>query len=293
MALKTKIGEDEKFIYYTVNINGKDVRAYEAKDGSGSGFDLNDLAIAKGYTSVDQLKEAHPEIPIESKKGLNIQDPSNLNTVRSSQSSGSWREWAGINGAIEKPLDIVFWAGGSLDEAVEGTAPITFLANGQASFGKGAHIFYADGSASLANGKLNYDSSGNLKTEGTLESNKNGNRIVVDSESRSIKMYDKHNEVVLDIAFYENGDNTGADVHYYSFNESREINSAMRILGGNMTMYNGDIDRSNQMFHIGMVGDTGILEFNIDKDALPSSRSNASVGGVYSDGETLKIRKSN
>ncbi|WP_303897510.1 phage tail protein [Dysgonomonas mossii] len=98
-----------------------------------------------------------------------------------------WIEKAGINGAAVNPDDVVAYFGGSLDDAISGLASI---------------IFRMDGSGQLAKGNISWDALGALLTRGKFESNIDGNKVVIDPTTRSLKMLDEENREIL-VAVFE------------------------------------------------------------------------------------------
>lgn len=122
---------------------------------------------------------------------------------------------------------------------------------------------------------------------GKVTSNSNGNRIEIDSETRTIKMIDKFGSVLVEMGFYEYGDDTGAEIVYKSYDADRNISSSMRILGGSISLYHGDVGQSRNyasIFH------DGKIRFSLDPDQMPN-RNEAYDGQTYLDGETIKLKR--
>lgn len=94
---------------------------------------------------------------------------------------GEWVEKAGINGAAVNPDDVVAYFGGSLDDAIAALASI---------------IFRMDGSGHLAKGNISWNALGELLTRGKFESNINGNRIIIDPDTRDIKLINTDGKVL-------------------------------------------------------------------------------------------------
>ncbi len=97
-----------------------------------------------------------------------------------------WQEKAGINGAAMNTDEVVAYFGGSLDDAVEGKTPIGFK---------------VDGSGWLANQNILWDALGNLLLSGKFESNKDGNRIEIDPEDRSLKLINDIGQTLIQMSF--------------------------------------------------------------------------------------------
>lgn len=108
------------------------------------------------------------------------------------KSGNEWKEAAGISGIFEEADDVAFWAGGTFEDAINNLAAI---------------IFRMDGSGQLAKGNILWDALGNLLMSGKFESNNDGNKVVIDPETRSLKMLDVDNREILTMKFeqYENG----------------------------------------------------------------------------------------
>lgn len=73
--------------------------------------------------------------------------------------------------------------------------------DGTASFGNGTHIFNPDGSLNLANGNLLYDLINGLSVTGKIQSNTNGNRIIIDPDDRSFKMLNPDGKEIFILNF--------------------------------------------------------------------------------------------
>lgn len=99
---------------------------------------------------------------------------------------GEWIERAGINGAAMNEDDVVAYFGGSIEDAVEGKVPIGFK---------------MDGSGWLANQNIIWDALGNLLLSGQFESNKDGNRIIIDPEDRSLKFMNDIGQTLIHMYF--------------------------------------------------------------------------------------------
>lgn len=81
---------------------------------------------------------------------------------------------------------------------------------GAAMFGKGAHLFNADGSLDLANESIIWDLINGLLVRGKIESNEKGNRVVIDPVSRSIIMLDASDNKLSEYTFDSEEGNRGA-----------------------------------------------------------------------------------
>lgn len=123
---------------------------------------------------------------------------------------------------------------------------------------------------------------------GKVTSNANGNRIEIDPETRTIKMIDKFGSILVEMGFYEYGNDTGAEIVYKSYDSNRNVNSSMRFLGGTVMLYHGDTEQRNNYASISHSGKT---RFSLDPDQM-QNRNEAYWSQMYLDGETLKIKRS-
>lgn len=171
--------------------------------------------------------------------------------------------------------------------------------NGAVKIANGKILLNKDGSGQLANGNIKWDADGNVEMVGDflgkITSNIDGNKIVIDpsKDSQGIKMYDRFGNLVCDMSFYEyniGGYYTGANIVYKSYDENRNVDSSMRILGGTVDLYYGNEGVENSYASIRHSGKT---RFNIDPSQMPS-RSDAYYGDVYFDvaTESLKLKYS-
>lgn len=218
--------------------------------------------------------------------------------------------------------DVAFWAGGKLEDAIytmmnpnamnppEGKNPASFVVtHGGTVIANHAiirgNIYATDGVFSgtvyATDGKFTgdiYSENAYIRGEihgtsgtfnGKITSNINGNRIEIDPETRTIRMIDKFGSVLVEMGFYDYGGNeTGAEIVYKSYDESRNVNSSMRILGGTVNLFYGDAGTPNYYASISHDGKT---RFNLDPLQMPS-RSDAYYGDVYFDvaTESLKLK---
>lgn len=189
------------------------------------------------------------------------------------KAGNEWKEHAGISGILEEGDDPAFWAGGTFEDALNNIANI---------------ILRMDGSGHLASGNILWDVLGNLLISGRFESNKNGNRIVIDPETRSLKML--HNDLeIFNLNFFINGSYVGPQMRFNLWDES--TNKIMRYLeisgeafiineytsnGGVKTFFN--IDIANKKIWI-------------DADQLPQSKEDSYAREMYMDGEFVKINR--
>lgn len=146
---------------------------------------------------------------------------------------------AGMSGVCNNNSDVAFWAGGDLSSAINtamnpfavesrsetGLAPFvvthggTIVANravirgtifatsgvfsGEVTIADGKIQLNKDGSGRLADGNIIWTKDGDLFIAGKFESNKNGNRIIIDPYSRSIQMSDRAGNIISNWSFGE------------------------------------------------------------------------------------------
>lgn len=128
---------------------------------------------------------------------------------------GVWTEQGGISANID---NIMLWAGGTYDQAKVGTAKT---------------ILYHDGSG---------------KWTGKLESNSNGNRIIIDPSDRSLKMMDTLNRNVSSIEWYTNN---GVSIPRISLNvitSSGAVSTRTAITGGGVATYSSSGSLMGSLF---------------------------------------------
>jgi hypothetical protein len=102
------------------------------------------------------------------------------------KAGNEWKEHAGISGIYEEENDPAFWAGGTFEDALENLANI---------------ILRMDGSGQLAKGNILWDILGNLTMLGKFESNKDGDRIIIDPEERSLKFINDIGQTLIHMYF--------------------------------------------------------------------------------------------
>lgn len=162
---------------------------------------------------------------------------------------------------------------------------------GYAWFGAGNVGFGSDGSGWLAAGNIHWTKDGHLFTSGRHESNSQGNRIVIDPQSRSLKMINSKGNVVLNASFYEHeGLETGSDIYSYTYDSEGNILGAMRVMGGRVMLYKGDPEdhTANWLMDIGNIDDK--ISWNINKKAMPKQGEQIYENQVYLDGNFLKLK---
>ena len=186
------------------------------------------------------------------------------------KAGNEWKEHAGISGIYEEDDDIAFWAGGTLEDAINKLAAI---------------IFKMDGSGQLAKGNILWDALGNLKLSGKFETSASGRRVVIDNESATITIYNVSGEETLKIKF----DNQISGGHEFSNIEMKTkvgssgsieyktFLSPLQIIMSTVT--NGVSETKFSAFANGTVYMPAIMDHN------PSSKS----GVLWRNGNNLMI----
>lgn len=164
-------------------------------------------------------------------------------------SGNVWSEQGGISANTD---NIMLWAGGTYSQAKAGTAKT---------------ILYHDGSG---------------KWTGKLESNSDGNRIIIDPSARAVKMYN-NNLSVLNMYFYQWQQNTGSKIEMMMYSGST-IKSQCEVSADGFDARSP----SGTSFFSASVTNEKIW---INAALLPQSRDAAYPREVYMDGEILKVKR--
>ncbi len=278
---------------YLININDTDVRVYESTKTSRFGFNMKDLAKAFNYQTVEefqtseQWKEFSSQISENLKKNTGNEEEAQIGKVsdiigdvptastlsaKSAKATSQWVERAGINGALTSPDDVFLYGGGTLDEAVAGITPI---------------LFRADGSGHVANRNISWDALGNLLVRGIFESNEDGNRIIINPTTRSIKMIDDEDKEVMDISFQKDAE-YGYVYPKIVMNGGVSFNkSTIEIEPHQVLVYSGEDSSSDKTT---LLGQGSMYVWEKDKGFIGLNATNASIRLInYQTGKTLDI----
>ena len=192
---------------------------------------------------------------------------------------GEWVEKAGINGAAVNPDDVVAYFGGSLDDAIAGLASI---------------IFRMDGSGHLAKGNISWNALGELLTRGKFESNKDGDRIIIDPDTRSIKLLNNEGIVIgywsfsydyCKINMTGNGSNLDITPAYMIMrNNTGKVDISPGMIEISTFESDGQTEKTN--FSINYMNETNTLK--VIAKWLPTSAANLEVGQIWNDNGVLK-----
>jgi hypothetical protein len=186
---------------------------------------------------------------------------------------GVFKAMAGLNGLLQSDEDVAFWIGGDLDDAIQRKTPLGYL---------------ADGSGWMANNMINWEIVEGvlaMVVTGKYQTAKEGERIEIDPETRSIKMIDENENIIVNISFDKQGEGITAQMRVNNYIGDSQIGSTI-ITGDKISM----IDKyQSEYFRVG--SNNGKLDLKLD--GIPESRENtAGPKRLYVDeGETLKLRK--
>lgn len=147
-----------------------------------------------------------------------------------------WQENSGINGINQNPDDVAFWAGGTLDQA------INLVENPNATEDV-AQIVITHGGKIIANEAL---------LRGRFESNHNGDRIIIDPTRRAIVIQDKN----------------GVENTYWGFENSEDVYSRIKFErptpGGFITA---------MLDTLGIILETPVYKSSLSQQSFELSRS--------------------
>lgn len=179
---------------------------------------------------------------------------------------GEWKANAGINGVGGESDDVAFWAGGTLDQAVN------LVANPDATEDV-AQIVITHGGKIIANEAL---------LRGRFESNHNGNRIVIDPSLRALRLVESGGKLVGDWSFLSK--HSVLSVYHQPAENIRE---EVQIQGNTVKIgkYNEDGDYTPYA----SFGTSGIW-FNPLIIPTASRYPELSNGQWYRDGENIKMK---
>lgn len=159
----------------------------------------------------------------------------------------------------------MFWTGGTYGQAVNNEAKI---------------VLRHDGSGFLANKNISWNTSGDLSIIGKIQTSDNGNRIIIDPSTRSIRMINDKNSLTGEILF---NDMTGYQslpaFHIYMRNASSGVSNYRVSMG---------------YFGFGSYDNGGNVLFNISPSGLMTFPYMSTVdpkvkGAIWRDGNMLKI----
>ncbi|MDR1121808.1 MAG: hypothetical protein LBM08_12935 [Dysgonamonadaceae bacterium] len=141
-----------------------------------------------------------------------------------------------------------------------------------------------DGSGSLGNGNLSWNTKGDMNITGAFNSNGDGNRIIINPIGRYIEFINSNDEVLGYMSFWGNDNWSEPNVFFQNYRDGA-IQGSFAIHGSTIRMK----DRNAETVWEKSVYGDGSLHFYIKPDSLPASGSGLLPGTVWRDGTTLKI----
>lgn len=161
--------------------------------------------------------------------------------------------------------NVAFWAGGTYSQAVSNTAKL---------------VLRHDGSGFLAGKNISWTTAGDATFTGKIQSTSNGNRIIIDPSSRSLKFTNSSNYLAGEILFNSNTEyQPYPEINLYLRNPSTgAVVRRTSLQGGGLLFYEGTSQTPFASFTGGALrlGDIGTTDPHVK-------------GAVWRDGTTLKI----
>lgn len=159
--------------------------------------------------------------------------------------------------------------------------------DGSALFGKGAHLFNADGSLSLANNNIIWNLLNGLIVTGKYQSALSGRRFVIDPNRVNLSMYTDDDALNLEIQADPSGSTA---INMYDGNP-RFLRT--RIDVNSVRLFDSDPSRGRDIF---ISPDATIFNCplylrheRLSLVNIPTSPNNLALGEVWNDNGTLKI----
>lgn len=112
--------------------------------------------------------------------------------------------------------------------------------------GNGINAMHADGSVSFCNGKISWGINGIPTIEGKIVTASNGNRIEIDAETNSLKMYNENGYKVFEIVFRESSHSTSTNPISHSIIYSYDVDSNGDIISTTAIQSNSIFIESRQ-----------------------------------------------
>jgi hypothetical protein len=145
---------------------------------------------------------------------------------------------SGINGIYNNDDDPAIWAGGSFDDAIRTVQKFIDNPNyepTEAEWAEMANIVFTHGGDGFFRGYI-YALGGLFR--GKIESNFNGNKIVIDPEDRSLKMFNSNGWLSLSMTFSQSevGSHNDAKINVYTYKENGEVLQNTQISPGGVSV---------------------------------------------------------
>ncbi len=153
---------------------------------------------------------------------------------------------------------------------------------GAAMFGKGSQIFNADGSFSLAGGNILWDLINGLNVTGKFESQKNGDRILINPESKAITFENSRKQIAGHWSFFD----TGSVIQV--FHRFAEYQLEETHINGNTISFT----KRNTNSGLAYFSRVGVLGIKFDIKIFPTKNNLADIeiGEFYRDGDVIKMK---
>lgn len=151
---------------------------------------------------------------------------------------------AGISGIYNDDTDVAFWAGGTFEQAI---ATVQKLLSGEIptdeEWGTLAKFVATHGGDIFLRGYI-YALGGVFR--GRVETSINGNRIVIDPSTSSLKMYNSDGKVCLNMSFSESGERIFAGINIIEYEGDTPSFSAS--LSGRVLTFSNSIEGYSGLF---------------------------------------------
>ncbi|WP_459602916.1 hypothetical protein [Dysgonomonas reticulitermitis] len=201
--------------------------------------------------------------------------------------------------------EVVAKIDGESGAASFGKGANVFNENGDVSLSGGVHKFNADKSMNLAGGNILYDLLNGLQLMGKFESNKDGNRIIIDPDDRTLKFINDIGQTLIQMSFEKEEYPVGTFYrprlifNHFGWNTGSEPYSVLDITGYEIRFHNKSTGYSSYLTPeaVGFfnIEDQSQPSFGASKgiDAngnsclqagftgLPTSKGNVYVSGLY------------
>lgn len=164
-----------------------------------------------------------------------------------------------------------------------------------------AKIDSSNGSAMFAKGNALFNEDGSVNITGLLQSNSNGNRIIIDPNDRSMKMLDSSNNILAKYEFFSDTDYNGALITLAGL--SQGLDSSMVIRNDRITATQGSDWTLFDKNGLQIRSVTGGIPYNtfisnevtafagsdIRFENIPVAPTGLNVGQIWREGENIKI----
>lgn len=187
--------------------------------------------------------------------------------------NGTFKAMAGMNGLLTTPDDVFLWGGGSIDDAVKRKTPFGVL---------------ADGAGWMAGGRIAWkvtEGTSHLLSTGKYQTAETGERIEIDPETNSIRLYNEKNKIVADLSFEKTEKGISAILTVNNYNKDGLVTGSTTISGDKITMIN-----SADIECLTIALSENKLDVRLKN--IPTSREDAGNYQLYHtiDDETLKLK---